>query len=55
MKVKVRPLFKASVESQFKYFPIFRMLHDRRTNSKINRLHERALRIVYDDYLSTFY
>ena len=30
------------------------MFHSRRTNSKINRLHERALRIVYDDDVSTF-
>ena len=30
------------------------MFHSRRTNNKINRLHERALRIVYDDAVSTF-
>ena len=30
------------------------MFHSRPTNSKINRLHERALRIVYDDDVSTF-
>ena len=30
------------------------MFHSRRTNNKINRLHERALRIVYDDDVSTF-
>ena len=31
------------------------MFHSRRTNNKINRLHERALRIVYDDDISTFH
>ena len=50
---KRRTLFKAFVESQFKYCPIVWMFHSRRTNSKINRLHERALGIVYDDDVST--
>ena len=30
------------------------MLHSRTLNNKINRLHERALRIVYSDYKSSF-
>ena len=30
------------------------MLHSRTLNNKINRLHERALRIVYSDYKSLF-
>ena len=30
------------------------MFHSRLLNSKINRLHERALKIVYDDDVSTF-
>ena len=47
-------LFKAFVESQFKYCPTVWMFHGRRTKSKINKLHERALRIVYDDEVSTF-
>ena len=51
---KRRTLFKAFVKSQFKYCPIVWMFHSRRTNNKINRLHERALRIVYDDDVSTF-
>ena len=51
---KRRTLFKAFVESQFKYCPIVWMFHCQCTNNKINRLHERALRIVYDDDISTF-
>ena len=51
---KRRTLFKAFVESQFKYCPIVWMFHSRRANNKINRIHERALRIVYDDDISTF-
>ena len=46
---KRRALFKAFVVSQFKYCPILWMFHSRRTNNKINRLHNRALRIVCDD------
>ena len=30
------------------------MFHSRTLNNKINRLHERALRIVYSDYKSSF-
>ena len=51
---KGRTLFKAFVESQFKYCPIVWMFDSRRTNHKINRLHEAALGIVYDDDVSTF-
>ena len=47
-------LFKVFVESQFKCCPIVRMFHSRRTNKKLNRLHERALRTGYDDDVSTF-
>ena len=51
---KRRTLFKAFVESQSKYCQIVWMFHSRRTNNKINRFQERALRIVYDDNVSTF-
>ena len=47
-------LFKTFVEFPFKYCPIVRMFLSRLTNSKINRLHDRALRIVYDDDVLTF-
>ena len=30
------------------------MFYSRTTSNKINKLHERALRLVYDDYVSTF-
>ena len=47
-------LFKAFIESQFNYCPLIWMLHSRTMNNKINRLHERSLRIVYSDQSSTF-
>ena len=48
-KDKLRILMKAFTESQFNYCPIVWMFHNRTLNNKINRLHERALRIVYKD------
>ena len=44
----------AFIESQFNYCPLIWMFHSRTLNNKINRLHERALRIVYSDYKSSF-
>ena len=51
---KSRTIFKTFFESQFKYCPLTWMFYSRTTNNKINNLHERALRLVYDDYRSTF-
>ena len=51
---KKRIIFKAFFESRFKYSPLFWMFHGREVNQRINRLHERILRIVYNDYSSTF-
>ena len=47
-------IYKAFVESQFKYCPFVWFFHSRTSNNKINKLHERALRLVYDDYESSF-
>ena len=38
---------KAFVISQFNYSPSIWMLHSRVLNNRINRVHERALRLVY--------
>ena len=51
---KRRMVMKAFIESKFNYCPLIWMFHSRTVNSKINRLHERALRIVYFDYKSSF-
>ena len=45
---------KAFIMSQFSYCPLVWMCHSRTLNNKINKLHERALRLVYDDRQSTF-
>ena len=45
---------KAFIESQFGYCPLVWMFHSRSLNNKINRIHERALRITYNDKSSSF-
>ena len=40
--------------SQFSYCPLVWMFHSRTLNNKINRIHERCLRIVYYDKKSTY-
>ena len=51
---KRRIIMKAFVTSQFNYCPLVWMCHSRTLNNKINYLHERALRIAYNDKVSTF-
>ena len=45
---------KVFTASEFGYCPLVWMLHSRKLNSRVNKLHERALRIVYQDYASSF-
>ena len=40
--------------SQFSYCPLIWMFHSRKLNHRINKIHERALRIVYNDHQCTF-
>ena len=51
---KRRKLIKAFIISQFSYYPLVWMFHSRNTGNKVNEMHERALRLDYDDspYLS---
>ena len=51
---KRKVLLKTFFESQFSYCPLLWMFCSRKLNNKINRLHERALRIAYADYVSSF-
>ena len=51
---KLRILMKAFVESQFGYCPLLWMFHSRKINNRINKLHERALRIAHKNYKSSF-
>ena len=45
---------RAFIENEFNYFPLTWMFHNRTLNNKINKLHERALRLTYKDEKSTF-
>ena len=54
LKIKNVYYKKSFVISQFNYCPIVWMCHGRGLNSKINNLHERALRTIYQDKKSSF-
>ena len=45
---------EAFITSQFSYCTLIWMFHSRNTKNGVNKIHERALRLVYDDspYLS---
>ena len=45
---------KTFVISQFNYCPLVWMFHSRKLNHRINSIHERALRVTYQDYQSAF-
>ena len=47
-------LMQTFIQSQFGYCPLVWMFHSRKLNNRISSIHERALRIVYNDFLSTF-
>ena len=51
---KLRVMMNAFVVSQFSYCPFVWMFHDRSVNKKINKIHERALRIANKDSCSNF-
>ena len=51
---KRRMIMKSFITSQFGYCPLIWMFHSRALNNKINSIHERALRITYNDSKSTF-
>ena len=51
---KRRTIMKSFVTSHFSYCPSIWMFHSRRLNNKINSVHERALRMIYQDTTSTF-
>ena len=55
MNVAYRTLtMNAFIFSQFGYCPLAWMFYSRKLNNRINYIHERALRIAYRDYESTF-
>ena len=51
---KNRIIAKSFIESRFGYCHLIWMFHSREPNNKINRIHERALRITCDGKLSSY-
>ena len=51
---KQRMLMKTFIIPQICYCPLVWMFHSQNTKNRVNKIHERALRLVYDDspYLS---
>ena len=49
-----RVLMKSFIDSQFPYCPLVWMCCFITTDNRINHLHERALKTVYNDKVSTF-
>ena len=47
-------IFNAFILSQFGYCPLVWMFHSKKLNHRINKLHKRALSIVYQDSESSF-
>ena len=53
-KSKKRNIMSAFILSQFSYCPLVWIFHSRKLNHRITKIHDRALRIVYNDHQSTF-
>ena len=51
---KRRLLMNSFFKTRFNYCPLIWMCHSRENNRKINRLHERCLRTIYNDKQSSF-
>ena len=49
-----RIIMKAYMNSQFGYCSLVWMMRSRTINKKVNKIHERSLRIVYQDDTPTF-
>ena len=51
---KRKAIINAFILSQFSYCPLIWMFHSRKLNARINKIHERALRILFQDKHSSF-
>ena len=50
---QIKILLNAFITSKFSYAPVVWIFYNRTLNNHINRIHERALRIAYQDHNST--
>ena len=51
---KTKISMNASFNAQFSYCPLTWMFHSRKLSNKVNKLHERCLRTVYNNNTSTY-
>ena len=51
---KKKILMNSFFNAQFNYYPLIWMLHSRRNNNVISNLHERCLRLIYNDKNSPY-
>ena len=51
---KKRSVMNVFIYSQVSYCPLVWMFHSRKRNHRINQIHGRALRIIYNDNQCTF-
>ena len=51
---KKRVLMNAILKSQFSYCPLIWMCHSCKNNKRINKPHEKSLRVIYNDKSSSF-
>ena len=49
-----RKIMNSFINSHFGYCPLVWMFHSRKLNNRINKIHERSLRLVYKDNVSSF-
>ena len=42
------------ITSHFSHYPLVWMFHSRRLKNRIDHIHERALKVIYQDYNSSF-
>ena len=54
MRKRKSLLFNSTIKSQFSYFPLVWMFCSRISNSLVNNVDERTLRIVSDDHNSSY-
>ena len=52
--LKRKQIMNAFFKSQFSYSTLTWMMHGRKLNNNINRLHERCLRVTHNDGLPSF-
>ena len=51
---KKRSIMNVFILSKVSYCPLIWMFHSRKFNHRINKIHERALRMLYNDHQCTF-